>query len=88
MLNACKYSGCSDIEVSLFTSQGYLSLAVTDQGVGFDPDKVEIKGTGMGLLGMADRAELIDGEFSFQSAPGRGTSIWLTAPIKKEEEPS
>ena len=46
---------------------------------------MEIKGSGMGLLSMADRAELIDGELTFQSAPGKGTSIWLTAPVKKEE---
>ena len=85
VLNACKYSGVDEVEVSLMEANGYLTLEVTDRGVGFDPDHMEIKGSGMGLLSMADRAELIDGELTFQSAPGKGTSIWLTAPVKKEE---
>ena len=79
--NACKYSGSEEIEVSLFASERYLTLEVTDHGVGFDPDHVQVKGSGMGLLGMADRAELIDGELTYQTTPGKGTSIWLTAPI-------
>lgn len=79
--NACKYSGSNEIEVSLIESEGYLTLEVTDHGIGFDPDHVQVKGSGMGLLGMADRAELIDGELTYQTTPGRGTSIWLTAPV-------
>ena len=79
--NACKYSGSEEIEVSLFASEGYLTLEVTDHGVGFDPDHVQVKGSGMGFLGMAERAELIDGELTYQTTPGKGTSIWLTAPI-------
>lgn len=85
VLNSCKYSGCSEVAVSLLESQGYLTLEVTDHGVGFDPEHMDVKGTGMGLLGMADRAELIDGELTFQTAPGKGVSIWITAPVKEGE---
>ena len=83
--NACKYSGCKEIEVSLVETKGYLTLTVKDLGVGFDPEHIQAKGSGMGMLGMADRAELIDGELSYQTAPGKGTTIWLTAPITREE---
>lgn len=83
--NACKYSGSHEIEVSLVETEGYLTLEVTDHGVGFDPDHIQAKGSGMGLLGMADRAELIDGELTYQTAPGKGTTIWLTAPISRKD---
>lgn len=83
--NACKYSGCREIEVSLVETDGYLTLKVKDTGVGFDPEHIQAKGSGMGLLGMADRAELIDGELTYQTAPGKGTTIWLTAPILRKD---
>lgn len=84
--NACKYSGCKEIDVSLAEAGGYLKLEVSDQGVGFDPEHIQAKGSGMGLWGMADRAELIDGELTYQSAPGKGTTIWLTAPISGKDK--
>ncbi len=83
--NACKYSGCDEITVSLVETDGHLMLEVVDHGVGFDPEHIQVKGSGMGLLGMADRAELIDGELTYQTAPGKGTTIWLTAPISRED---
>lgn len=83
--NACKYSGCNEVEVSLAEADGYLTLKVKDTGVGFDPEHIQAKGSGMGLLGMADRAELIDGELTYQTAPGKGTTIWLTAPILRKD---
>ena len=83
--NACKYSGCNEIEVFLVETEGYLTLKVKDTGVGFDPEHIQAKGSGMGLLSMADRAELIDGELTYQTAPGKGTTIWLTAPILRKD---
>lgn len=83
--NACKYSGSSEIEVSIEEKDGYLTLEVTDHGVGFDPEHIQAQGSGMGLLGMADRAELIDGELTYQTAPGKGTTIWLTAPVSRKD---
>ena len=84
--NACKYSGCNEITVSLVETEGHLMLEVLDHGVGFDPEHIQAKGSGMGLWGMADRAELIDGELTYQSAPGKGTTIWLTAPISGKDK--
>lgn len=83
--NACKYSGSREIEVALVESDGYLTLEVSDHGIGFDPEHIQAQGSGMGLLGMADRAELIDGELTYQTAPGKGTTIWLTAPISRKD---
>lgn len=83
--NACKYSGCQEISVSLMESDGCLTMMVKDTGVGFDPEHIQVKGSGLGLPGMAERAERIDGELTYQSAPGKGTTIWLTAPIHRKD---
>lgn len=85
VLNACKYSGSEELEVSLIESEGFLTLEVTDHGSGFDPEHPDIRGSGMGIPGMSDRAEFIDGELTYQTASGKGTSIWLTAPIERRE---
>lgn len=83
--NACKHAGCGEIEVSLTTAEGHLTLEVADRGVGFDSEHMQVKGTGMGLLSMADRAELIDGELTCHSTPGQGTTVWLTAPVLRKD---
>ncbi len=82
-LNACKYSGSSEIRVRLQDTEDYLTLEVTDEGAGFDLENPEIKGGGLGMPDMMDWAELVDGELTLQTAPGKGTSVWLTAPKRK-----
>ena len=85
VVNACKYSGSMDLRISLVEAEGYLTLEVTDHGVGFDLEHMEIKGSGIGLPSMRDQAALIDGELTYQSMPDRGTSIWLTAPATRRK---
>lgn len=85
VVNACKYSGSPDLLIALVEAEGYLTLEVTDHGIGFDLENIEIKGSGIGLPAMRDQAALIDGELTCQSMPDKGTSIWLTAPAVRRE---
>ena len=85
VLNACKYSGSDTVRVTLTESEGYLTLEVRDDGVGFDPESADVQRSGLGLSGMNDWAEMIDGELTYQSAPGSGTTVWLTAPVRRKE---
>ena len=70
--NVAKYSGASSAEVRLVHSNGDLTFQVSDDGVGFDPDRTS---HGTGLRGMADRIEVIGGMLEVRSAPGKGTSV-------------
>lgn len=71
VLNACKYSGCDELEVCLYQTGNQLTLKVSDQGKGFDAVHPVYSCYGTGLSSMAERAELIDGDFSFTSSPGK-----------------
>ena len=51
-----------------------LSLRVTDDGTGFDPDRLH---DGFGLLGMRERAERIGATLHVSSAAGRGTRVLM-----------
>lgn len=87
ILNACKYSGSDRILVEVNEEGDCVHVVVTDDGVGFDADHPEVKGTGCGLLGMRERARLIDAQLDVTSGPN-GTIVSLRAPLDSIEEGS
>jgi len=78
--NAVKYSGAKLLTVDLTGTPDAVELAVSDEGAGFDVDQARRKG-GLGLLSMQERAHLVHGTFSVDSAPGAGTRILLVVPL-------
>jgi signal transduction histidine kinase len=60
---------------------------VEDNGIGFNPE--ELRGPsrqgGLGLYGMRERAALLRGSLTIDTAPGRGTRISLLAPAHRVE---
>jgi signal transduction histidine kinase len=57
-----------------------LELMIKDDGEGFDAEKQVDQGH-FGLIGMRERARLLEGTFTIESAPGRGTQIKVRAPL-------
>ena len=72
--NAEKYSGVSEVEVSLTGSPHEIKLTVHDSGAGFDA-KAARNGQGLGLTSMKERLRLVSGELSIDSEPGHGTTV-------------
>jgi signal transduction histidine kinase len=60
-------------------------LSVQDDGIGFDWAEVK-ESPGLGFSSMRERARLIQGEFSIQSRPEKGTVLTVRAPLTREEE--
>lgn len=79
MTNAIRHSDAELIELSLKVVDGFLELSVRDYGKGMSRDPGD---TGMGLMTMRRRAEMIDGEFSIQASPGGGTHIRCRVPLE------
>ena len=71
--NAIKYAEAGQIWISVTSSDGDVRLVVADDGRGFDADGDDA--SGLGLLGMRERAELVGGKLQIRSAPGEGTSV-------------
>lgn len=82
VFNAVKYAGVDVITVRLFEASDHLNLNVSDNGNGFDLNSRTAIGTGLGLYGMRERAELVEGQLSIQTAVGRGTTVYLKIPLK------
>ena len=63
-------------------------LTVEDDGCGFDSDvRLQTPGTdiGLGLLDIRERAALLNGAVTIESRLGRGTTVHVCIPLKKEE---
>ena len=71
--NLAKYAGATQATVSLSQTDGTLTFAVSDDGVGFSVGERGSNGTG--LQGMADRLDAIGGALEIRSAPGEGTTV-------------
>jgi signal transduction histidine kinase/ligand-binding sensor domain-containing protein len=79
--NAAKHAAAKHISVQLTRCNGMVSLVVTDDGVGFDANRLGTSG-GLGLIMMRERAGQLNGKFEFESAPGRGTTIRVVIPFR------
>ncbi|HEY3212842.1 MAG TPA: sensor histidine kinase [Actinomycetota bacterium] len=77
--NLAKYAGASQATVSLSQTDGTLTFAVSDDGVGFSVGERGSNGTG--LQGMADRLDAIGGALEIRSAPGQGTTVLGRVPV-------
>ena len=82
--NVARHAAATTVAVrATFESQAFV-LQVQDNGHGFvQPERVsELTAAGhYGLMGMQERAQLIGGQLSIQSAPGRGTILELHLPL-------
>jgi signal transduction histidine kinase len=75
--NIGKHAGASRVTVSLAAENGSVNLRINDDGVGFDPvAAARLLSEGhFGLAGMRERVEMVGGNLSIESGPGRGTSV-------------
>jgi signal transduction histidine kinase len=77
--NVTKYARAKQVTISLARTDGRLSFAVADDGVGFDP---EGRSGGTGLQGIADRMDALGGTFEVVSASGAGTTVAGSVPVR------
>ena len=81
--NVEKYARANWVEGEFVWGEGELTLIVSDNGCGFDPQTVQ-SASHYGLQFMRERAELLMGDFSVQSAAGQGTKITVRMPYEIE----
>ncbi len=80
--NAYKYSKAENIRVELARDGNRLTLLVEDDGVGLAAAQTEKKDSGgHGINNLKTRVELLNGNISLESEPGKGVSIFVDLPI-------
>lgn len=97
LTNVQAHSGASEVSVNVFPGRTHVSVEVTDNGRGFDVQRVLLQAarTGrLGLVGMSERVRLLGGRFDLQSSPGGPTTItaliprWRPQEVETEDGPS
>ena len=84
LTNVFRHSKAQRVSVVLQLSQDYAIVVVEDNGVGFDLESTTLpmgdEGR-LGLLGMQERVTLVGGILTFESTPGRGTTVIARVPL-------
>jgi signal transduction histidine kinase len=90
LTNIVKHAGASQVWVRLFAHEKEITFSVRDDGHGFPqaqsgsqppPFTRKDGSTGMGLLGIQERIDLLDGTFKIDSQPGQGSRLTVSFPI-------
>jgi signal transduction histidine kinase len=79
--NAIRHSGCTVINIGLHTSEAGITLAITDNGCGFDP--LPDHHQSLGLRMMEYRARVVRGRLRIEPPPEGGTRVAITVPLGK-----
>ncbi|MCL4531828.1 MAG: ATP-binding protein, partial [Actinobacteria bacterium] len=85
--NVANHSGGQNFTITLVMKSHCLSLAMVDDGWGFDMAELARSSDGkrgLGLMGMKERVELLGGTFSIYSELGHGTEITMQVPLEGE----
>ena len=83
--NAKKHANANNIWVRMYIRGGYFVTEVEDDGKGFLVDvesEAAAQRGSLGLINLRERAELVEGQLTIESQPGRGTKIRLVVPLK------
>lgn len=86
LTNVARHSQATIVEARLETQKDHLILQVHDNGKGFDAEQADSRAT-LGLLGMRERAILLNGELKIEGVPGSGTTLTLRIPLPPAERP-
>jgi two-component system, NarL family, sensor histidine kinase UhpB len=78
LTNALRHSGARSATVSLVADAEALTLRVADDGTGMP---APLPSGTAGIAGMRERALLVGGRLSIESAPDRGTEVRLSIPV-------
>ena len=89
LTNILRHARASAVMVRLDQDHNLIALEICDDGVGFDPRRLEsldAGGRGLGLRGMRERAAILGGSLELESAPGEGTTVRIRFHTYRDEE--
>lgn len=84
--NIVKHANATNAQAYVEYAERYIKVTIQDNGIGFNEEEVFKNRNNFGLIGMKERVELLEGEFSIYSIKNNGTSIMFQIPISEGEE--
>ncbi len=77
LTNVVKHARAQRVSVLVTRADGRIKAVIEDDGTGFDPRAAD---GGIGLIGMRERIELLDGSLAVETSPTSGTTIAAEVP--------
>lgn len=77
LTNAARYAQAHNVTITFKQDEQHIFLRVSDDGCSYDPAK---RSSGLGIIGMRERAALLGGKLVITSKPGKGTSVEAILP--------
>ncbi len=85
LTNVARHADVQEIDVDVKSDRESLKLLIEDKGRGFNP-RVAPSGRSAGIIGMQERAHLVGGNLTLESAVDAGTRISVMLPLRNREE--
>jgi len=84
LTNAARHADVETVHVEVEDDGENLKLLIEDKGKGFDP-RTAISHRSAGIIGMQERAHLVGGHLTLESAIGVGTQLAVVLPLRDRE---
>src|SRR6185369_5260706 len=84
LTNITRHAQASHVEIDLRLTDERWILAIRDNGCGFR--LAEQSHSGIGLIGMRERVQILHGSLAIVTTPGAGTLVEATVPFDKNKE--
>lgn len=81
LTNIRKHAQASSITLFLFKLEAHLYISIGDNGIGMSTASPSLAGYQQGLVGLDERAALLDGQVTIESRPGKGTRLDIAIPL-------
>ena len=86
LANVVRHANAKNVEVNITKGYPDVIMVIKDDGKGFDTDADPTIEKGLGIIGMRERVEGMEGSFHIKSFPGKGTRIRVTLPLEDEND--
>jgi signal transduction histidine kinase len=89
LTNVLKHAKAERVSLILERHNDHMLAIVEDDGCGFDAEAMMTSSHAeryLGLLGMQERAALVGGTLHLESAPGKGTTVFVRIPLAPNED--
>lgn len=79
--NTIKHANAKTLTMELKKQENILLLTIMDDGIGFNYEEHSKNGTGLGLLNLQSRAEVLNAKFLIESEKNKGTKYFFEIPL-------
>ncbi|HRV93342.1 MAG TPA: GAF domain-containing protein [Anaerolineae bacterium] len=87
LTNVARHAQATRLDILLERRDGQVITIIEDNGVGFDPDEAKQRGR-LGILGIRERTEMLNGTLTVESTIGTGTTIYVEVPYDNSDSNS